>query len=200
MGSSGMEQLTPVSETADLPTSSEHCPETATESFSRDRVFELLSNRRRRLVLYYLQEQAGEDATVRELASEIAAWENGVETVAVTYKQRKRVYTSLYQSHLPKMDEYGVVEYEQGRGTVRLTAEGETLDAYLEIVSGNDVPWSDYFLGLSLLSVVFLAAVVGGVPPFAALSPGVASLLIVSAFGLSALVHTVRTRRSRVLF
>ncbi len=198
-----MAQITQVDETTDrtaeLPPSSEHCPETPTQSFSRDRVFELLSNRRRRLVLYYLRSHADDEATVRELATEIAAWENGVEEAAVTYKQRKRVYTSLYQSHLPKMDEYGVVEYEQNRGDVRLTEEGETLDAYLEIVSGDDVPWSDYFLGLSALTFVFLVAVVVGFPPFAALSPGVASLLVVSVFGLSAAVHMIRTRRSRVL-
>ncbi|NHX35159.1 hypothetical protein G9C84_01620 [Halolamina sp. R1-12] len=181
-----------------MPTSSEHCPETPTQSFSRDRVFELLSNRRRRLVLYYLRNEEDE-ATVRELASEIAAWENGVEEAAVTYKQRKRVYTSLYQSHLPKMDEYGVVEYEQNRGEVRLTEEGETLDAYLEVVSGNDLPWSDYFLGLSLLSFAFLIAVTVELPPFAPLSPSVAGLLVGAAFGLSALVHMVRTHRSRVL-
>lgn len=197
-----MAQLTqlkqPPDGTTELPKSSEHCPETPTESFSRDRVFELLANRRRRFVLFYLQNDDSE-ATVRELASEIAAWENGVEDVEVTYKQRKRVYTSLYQSHLPKMKEYGVVEYEQNRGTVRLTPQGGTLDAYLEVVSGNDMPWSDYFLGLSLLSVVFLVAVTVGLPPFATLSPVVASLLTVSVFGLSALVHTVRTRRSRVL-
>ncbi|MFW5948116.1 MAG: DUF7344 domain-containing protein [Halolamina sp.] len=162
-------------------------------------MFKLLANRRRRFVLYYLRTSASDDVTVRELASEIAAWENGIEEVDVTYKQRKRVYTSLYQSHLPKMHEYGVVEYEQNRGKVRLTAEGETLDAYLEVVSGNDVPWSDYFLGLTVLSFAFLVGVILDVPPFADLPTSVASLLVVTVFGLSALGHMIRTRRSRVL-
>lgn len=196
-----MAQLTQAAESngrVELPESSEQCPETPMQSFSRNRMFELLANRRRRLVLFYLQTNDG-DATVRELASEIAAWENGIEPVEVTYKQRKRVYTSLYQSHLPKMCEYEVIEYEQNRGNVHLTPEGESLDAYLEVVSGNDVPWSDYFLGLSLLSVVFLLAVSLGIPPFAMLSPNIAGLLVVTVFGLSALLHMVRTRRSRVL-
>jgi len=184
--------------TDELPGSANNSPETATESFSRDRVFKLLGNRRRRFVLYYLQQSDG-DATVRELASEIAAWENDVEPAAVTYKQRKRVYTSLYQSHLPKMDEYGVVEYERNRGDVHLTPAGESLDAYLEVVSGDDVPWSDYFLGLSMLAFTFVIAIVAGIPPFAGLADGIGGLVVVGVFGISALVHMIRTRRSRVL-
>lgn len=198
-----MEQLAQteqaVEHTNELSEISEYSPETPIQSFSRDRVFKLLSNRRRRFVLYYLQNNANGDATVRELASKIAAWENDIEEAAVTYKQRKRVYTSLYQSHLPKMSEYGVVVYEQARGNVHLTTEGETLDAYLEVVSGNDVPWSDYFLGLSLLSFAFLVAVIVDFPPFSVVPPSGASLLVVVVFGLSAVAHMIRTRQSRVL-
>lgn len=97
------------------------------------------------------------------------------------------------------MSEYGVVVYEQARGNVHLTTEGETLDAYLEVVSGNDVPWSDYFLGLSLLSFAFLVAVIVDFPPFSVVPPSGASLLVVVVFGLSAVAHMIRTRQSRVL-
>lgn len=197
-----MEQLlhaSDISDHADLPESSESCPETPIQSLSRDRVFKLLGNRRRRFVLYYLRNSDTEEVTVRELAAEIAAWENGVDPEEVTYKQRKRVYTSLYQSHLSKMAADGVVEYEQDRGNVRLTASGRTLDAYLEVVTGDDVPWSDYFLGLSMLSFAFLTAVVVGFPPFSEIPDGVAGLFVTAAFGLSAAVHMIRTRRSRVI-
>jgi len=69
---------------------------------SRDEVFKALSNRRRRNVITYLK-QHDDDARVRDIAEQLAAWENDVEIPEVTYKQRKRVYTALHQSHLPKL-------------------------------------------------------------------------------------------------
>lgn len=69
---------------------------------SRDEVFKALSNRRRRNVITYLK-QHDDDARVRDISEQLAAWENDVEIPEVTYKQRKRVYTALHQSHLPKL-------------------------------------------------------------------------------------------------
>lgn len=176
----------------------DYSPESAEETFSRDRTFELLSNQRRRFVLFYLQNHDS-TATMRELAAKIAAWENDIEETHVTYKQRKRVYTSLYQSHLQKMGEYGVIEYERNSGNVKLTPEGESLDAYLEIVSGNNIPWSDFFLGLALLSSAFMLAVVLNAPLFVSVPEAVAGFLICGVFAVSALVHMARTRQSRLL-
>lgn len=85
-----------------------------------DDVFDLLRNQRRRGVLRYLREKADETATLDELAEHIAAKENDIEIEQLTSSQRKRVYIGLYQCHLPKMDELGVVEYDQSRGTIDL--------------------------------------------------------------------------------
>src|SRR6056297_2742000 len=87
---------------------------------SRDEVFTALSNRRRRNVITYLK-QHDDDARVRDIAEQLAAWENDVEVPKVTYKQRKRVYTALHQSHLPKLADGGFIDYEPNRGIVSLT-------------------------------------------------------------------------------
>ena len=76
---------------------------------SRDESFDLLSNHRRRYALYCLRQEENR-ATLGELADKIAAWENDIETDAVSYDERKRVYTSLQQVHLPRMDDLDVVE------------------------------------------------------------------------------------------
>lgn len=105
---------------------------------SKDEVFTALSNQRRRNVITYLKRH-GDDAKVRDIAEQLAAWENDLDTAEVTYKQRKRVYTALHQSHLPKLAESGFIDYESDRGLVSLTEESKQLEVYLEIVEGNEI-------------------------------------------------------------
>lgn len=83
-----------------------------------DDVFHVLQNARRREVLAYLVETG--DATLRELSESIAAKENGVDEAQLSSKQRKRVYISLYQIHLPTMHDLGVIDFDKHRGTVTL--------------------------------------------------------------------------------
>jgi DNA-binding transcriptional ArsR family regulator len=97
---------------------------------SKDTLFEIVKNRRRRDALSYLKRRDGE-ATLGELAEHIAAKENGVEVGALSSSQRKRVYIGLYQCHLPKLAEAGVVDFDKDRGDVRLRPAATQLDAYL---------------------------------------------------------------------
>lgn len=100
------------------------------ERLSLDVVFEILHVSRRREVLHYLEENDGK-AALDELAEFIAAKENGVEEWELTSSQRKRVYIGLYQCHLPKMDDAGVIDYDQPRGTVELEPVAAQLYPYL---------------------------------------------------------------------
>ena len=111
------------------------------ETLSAETIFETLSSRRRRYALHYLT-QVGDAVTIRELSEQLAAWENGVDCDAVTPKQRKRVYTALHQTHLPKMDRLGVVDYNNDRGTVTLTDHIEEFDIYLDVVASDALPRS----------------------------------------------------------
>jgi hypothetical protein len=111
---------------------------------SLDTTFELLKNRRRRKVLEYLRTNGGE-STLSDLAEHIAAIENDVEVDQLSSDQRKRVYIGLYQSHLPKLDGVGVVDYDKNRGTVVLREPAREVLAYLEAepVDGEDHDSSD---------------------------------------------------------
>jgi len=98
----------------------------------RDDLFHLLQSGRRRAVLSYLLTHDEETYVMRDIAEAIAAWENETTVEALSSTQRQRVYIALYQSHLPKLDEYGVIEYEQSRGTVVPTELASQFGPYIE--------------------------------------------------------------------
>lgn len=93
-------------------------------------VFELLKNERRRRVISFLKRQDDRSTTLGVLAEHIASLENDIDVAQVSSSQRKRVYIALYQCHLPKMDDLGVIEYEKNRGTIQLRNTA-VLDPYL---------------------------------------------------------------------
>jgi len=104
---------------------------------SDDDVFEVLYNRRRRAVVRHLVEGDG-SGSVGDLAERIAADENDTTVRQLSSYERKRVYVALYQNHLPKMDDLGVVDYDKNRGTVRLRDPAERLEPYLGEPDGGD--------------------------------------------------------------
>jgi hypothetical protein len=164
---------------------------------TQDLAFEVLSCRRRRDALHYLLHQE-RTVELRELATKLAAWENDIPVEAVTYKQRMRVYTALRQSHLPKMDENGIVEFDADRGTATLTDEASELQVYLDIVPHNEIRWSKYYVGLGVLCAGFLLGAIAGVPPFADI-PGMGWAGLVTTFFLvSAVAHSYHDMNNRL--
>ncbi len=158
-------------------------------------VFQTLGHRRRRHTLHYLRRRNG-PVSIRELSAQLAAWELGKPCEVVTPKERKRLYTALHQTHLPKMDTLGVVEYD--RGTVSLTDQASDFDIYLDVVSQNDLPWSQFYLALGAVFTALVTVAALGVAPFTAVS-GFGYALGVSAVVLfAAAYHTVRDRQLRI--
>lgn len=163
---------------------------------SSDSVFELLSSKRRRMVLFYLRQQEG-PSTVNELAQQIAAMENDVEVDELTSQQQKRVYVSLYQTHLPKLESMGIIDYDQDEGRVELTNRATEIDTYLSPPPESTYPWQLHYLVLAGASVGLLALTVLGAPGFAEISPVWIGLAITVAFAVSAIAQFVVLRRRR---
>lgn len=111
-----------------------------------DTMYDVLRNRRRRLVLHYLVDTPGHRAVIGTLATQIAAWENDVPVAAVTSKQRKRTYNTLQQNHLPMMDGADVIAYDRHRGTVELLAKPRQLEIFLTALPKTGSPWTKAFL------------------------------------------------------
>lgn len=165
----------------------------AEPNLSRNDCFDLLSNHRRRYALHYLQYN-GEEASLGELADQIAAWENDIDMETVSYDQRKRVYTSLQQVHLPRMDDLDVVEFDDREGTVRDGPSAENLDIYLEVVDQWDIPWSYFYLGLGAVNAVIVGAFAVGLWPIAALPEIGLAVFVVTSFLVTSLAHLYVTR------
>jgi DNA-binding transcriptional ArsR family regulator len=142
--------------------------ETRKNGLSQDTLFSLLSNPRRRFILQYLN-RTDDGIQLQDLAAEVAAWENETETDALTDKQQKRLYVSLYQTHIPKLEEAGIVEYDDDTGEIRLTDQGTDLNRYLDANApdGDDGrPWGRYYLLIAVAGglVYGLVAFGGGGP------------------------------------
>jgi hypothetical protein len=167
------------------------------EPLSRDTIFSVLSNRRRRYVLHYMKRDPG-PVRIRDLAQQIAAWENGIEIEELNYKQRKRVYTSLHQTHLPKLDDVGVVHYDRDRGTITLAEGAAALDIYLDVVSEDEIPWSDFYLGLAAVSLVLVVVAWFEVPLFAAIPDLAYAVGVALLFAGTSLAHAYYTRQTRL--
>lgn len=157
-----------------------------------DDYFHLLSSHRRRYTLHYLKQNGGR-AELSELAEQLAAWENNIEREAVSYDQRKRVYTSLQQVHLPEMDDLRVVTFDDQAGVATLTASAEELDIYFEIVGQRDIPWSGFYLLLVVVNVAILGVGVLGIGPLTAVPDIGWSLFVLTTFAVVSLAHVYVT-------
>lgn len=122
-----------------------------------DVIFEALKNERRRRAVTHLLE-ADEPLELGDVAERIAAYENDKSVSEITYSERKRVYVALYQFHLPKLDDMGIISFNKSRGTLELAAGAEQLKPYLE---GRQLsrPWYKYYAGIIAGGTIVLAGV-----------------------------------------
>ena len=102
------------------------------------RVFAALANRRRRHVLYYLRDH--DRAQIDDLAVHIAAWEQEIPVTEVLPEDADRVYTDLVHSHLPKLADYGLVEYDRRSDAVCYTYPPVLLDEAIDIAASLENP------------------------------------------------------------
>lgn len=161
--------------------------------------FDILSNRRRRMVVRILEEESPtESIDVDYLSRQIAAWEEETSIDGIDYTDRKSVYTSLQQLHLPAMDEAGVVDFDERAGTITATEETEGYTVYLEVINEEDVPWHGYYLGLAAISGALLFPIVLDVAPFDQLPALTVYAFLTVSLLTSAVVHTYFVRQRRL--
>lgn len=132
-------------------------PDGSPSELPLDVVFDLLSSARRRHVVYHLLDES-ETTTLGELARQLAAIETGKPAQAVSSAERKRVYIALYQCHLPKMDDAGVIEFDGDRGTVKRGPNVDQLVEYLPRKQDASATLPQYILGVALLGGGLLVA------------------------------------------
>lgn len=164
---------------------------------SRDTVYKMLANERRRYTMHYLKNH-DETVTLGALAEQVGAWEHDTSPDQLSSAERKTVYTALQQRHLPKMDDAGIIEFDKRAGTVEPTDSLTELDIYAEVVPSGEFPWSQYYLGLSTISVALMAAVWANVYPLTLLPDIAWGVFCAVSFTFSAIVHVVMTREMKL--
>lgn len=166
---------------------------------SQDAVFDILSNSRRRFLLSRLQ-QAQEPKRLMELADEIAAWENDTTVEALSDKESKRVYVSVYQTHVPKLEDAGLITYDSETGVIELSESAREVERYMPDSEEGSRPWARYYVGLAGVAAVLYALVIASVPGTGLLSaPFVAAAVVVAFAGLSIAHFVVSNREDRAM-
>lgn len=164
-------------------------------ALTRGESYDLLSNPRRRYVLYYLGRE-GNPVSIGTLADRVAAWENDTTVEEVGSQERKRVYVSLYQTHVPKLQEAGLVRYEQDEGTVELTDRITELTAHIGSPESQR-RWPLYYLAIALVGGGLHLGSALGLPLLRSLSGSLVGGVVILALLAVAIVHYVGERRAR---
>lgn len=99
---------------------------------SADVAFALLGNRHRRYILYYLTRCAG-TVELRELADQLVRWDE------TTIDDHERAIISLYHTHLPKLEESGVLTFDSNRCLIELEETAGELKPYLELAAEDEL-------------------------------------------------------------
>lgn len=84
-----------------------------------DAVFELLSRPRCRYTLFHFLEN--QHTNVENVSRQVAAWERETPDQSVVKATKQTVTTSLIHNHLPRLAEYGIIEFDHRSGDVAVT-------------------------------------------------------------------------------
>lgn len=90
----------------------------------------LLAESERRFLLYQLAEHR--DATLEDVVTGIAAWEYDVNPDRIDKETRHQVYVSLVHNHLPRLADYGIIEYDLRSGDIVLDEGFDDVKPLLE--------------------------------------------------------------------
>ncbi|ADJ15905.1 DUF7344 domain-containing protein [Halalkalicoccus jeotgali] len=145
-------------------------------------IHDVLRNDRRRAVISTLGDADGV-AQIRDLADRIASTETG--TTPPPQNARQSVYVSLHQTHLPKLDSLGVVEYDTDTNTVSLREEASEVAAYMGGAPGSTVHWARIYLALSVLGLVKTVVALLAIEPLTRAALVGALIMFVVMMGLA---------------
>lgn len=130
------------------------------DGLTEEEIHHVLSNERRRLVLESLREERN-PITSRDLAEKIAEFESG-ETPAPR-NIRQSAYVSLHQTHLPKLDDLGIVEYDTQAKEVEISNGINDVEKYLRGHS-SDKRWNIFYVMLGLGGLVTVLGSIFSLP------------------------------------
>lgn len=122
----------------DRPTESTPATDGTTPPASEEAVFDtlldVLSYSRRRQILSRL-DSGRTPMSLANLADEIVVHERDAPLAEIPAGDVKQVYMSLYHSHVPRLEDADLVEYDQERDAVSLRERSPVVDRYEALVA-----------------------------------------------------------------
>lgn len=133
-------------------------------------IYEILANRRRRATIRQLTDGAHPTAVgLHELSAAVAAAEAG--TSPPPRALRESVYSSLHQTHLPKLEKLGVVRYDRETAAVSLQSRARDLNVYMSVTTPYGITWDEYYRGLAAMALTLVVSALAGVPVVSVVDP-----------------------------
>lgn len=159
---------------------------------SQAELFDVFSNARRRQTVRYLKRQGGA-CDLAPLVEQVAAWENGIPTDEVTRTQRRRVYISLYQTHLPMLEDHAIVNWDPDAHTITLLPSNDVFEPYLDRRLDHQRPWHQFYATITALgAIAFVLSWLSVGPITASVAPLVVLLLCLATLAVSVVQHVTR--------
>lgn len=142
-------------------------PSVPAANISRAEIHDVLSNERRIALLELLRAES--PRKLGDLAEEIAAEETGERPPP--RNKRQSAYVTLHQTHLPKLDDLGIVEYDAREKVVALADQASVVyDSESDGTATSRTTGVEPYLGLVVGGLLASLASAAGLPPFSALS------------------------------
>lgn len=154
---------------------------------SQAKLFDVFSNARRRMAVRYLTDRNG-TCDLTPLVEQVAAWENQVVPSEVTRAQRRRVYISLYQTHLPMLEEHGIIDWDPEAHRITLRHDGRAFEPYLDN-SPSEGRWRRPYALVAVVGVAGLSLAVLSIGPFVTAVAPIVAVVTCVLFLAVATVH-----------
>jgi len=139
-------------------------------SLPEGEIHEILANQRRRATIRHLSvTREGGRTSLRELSETIAARETGESPPPRT--TRESVYNSLHQTHLPKLEELGVVTYDREAREVQLRERARDVNRYMEVRTEHGLTWSEIYRTIGVVGLTVVVLALAEVPPASWVTP-----------------------------
>ncbi|MFB6283966.1 MAG: hypothetical protein ABEK59_08560 [Halobacteria archaeon] len=165
---------------------------TDTRRLDEDSIYEVLSSKRRRATINYLQKTNG-SVEIDDLTTYIATLESTDSPPPES--ARKTVYVSLHQTHLPELDRLNIINYDKEEKTINVAESFQDVIVYLEVVGPRELSWSEFYLAIGVIGLLTFFAYALKAPLITDIGIQWWGLIYLFIVAVSGLYRTV-TRRS----
>lgn len=157
-----------------------------------EELYDVLCRTRRRHVLQHLRRR-GERESLTKLVEAVAAREYGKPPDEITHTEQRRIYVSLCQTHLPKLDQQELIDWDREENTIELGGNVR-LEEYFPREAWTVDRWDRYYLTVAAVGSLVTVFAAANLWVFDAVEPATTGAAVVGGALLVAIVHGTAER------